>query len=536
MVRLSFAFLSVAALAVASAAPFFDQYLFESGDRSNKCIPEMNIKEYQLFELESYALKSLVSRELTDNLLVGGVNGNKNLQQLQFCVVSTDRECSTTLQTDCLRQNVEYRFRVNGPIQGYLHIDGPVVRIVKDYYQASGLSLYKESGWGLRISHQNYDGTLSVFATTQPGAPIRMEAPQTNNVHQWFEFLEIYSIDEMDEFESNKCLPDTDIKEYQSFKLLSYDLDSYVSKPMNKPVLVGGDRHNRMLDELEFCIVGSEGECNPSKKTKCIYQNVQYRIRVFGPLKGYLRVKEDMVIIVPDFHDASPMNLYKETGYGLRIEHMSSDRTRLVLATHGRGEPLTLEQPQKKKDRQWFGFERSNGINNEIETLEPNQCVPETTIREYHPFLLKSSNLHTYVSRERDEDTLVGGVANNKNFQQLELCIASSDYGCSTDIQSACIYRNVDYRFRVNGPVRGYLHIDGNQIKIVDNFKEASRLNLYKEAGWGLRIVHVKHDGSRIAFAAKKQGQPITMEEPVTNASRQWFEIIEIDRDENNLW
>lgn len=369
-------------------------------------------------------------------------------------------------------------------------------------------------------------------------------------------------------FESNKCIPETDIKEYQSFKLKSNDLGSYVSKPINQPIVVGGDKGNKMFNELEFCIVGSEGECDPDYKTNCIYQNVQYRFRVFGPVKGYLRVDGDIILVVPNFWDASPMTLFKEAGSGLRIEYQMPDHTRFVLTTRAPGEPLTLEPPQKNSGRQWFDLKRTQRIN-EIEckcvgtfsymymylptpvhsdllnilslllttiAFNPNQCVPETTIREYHPFLLKSSNLDTYVSKEREEDTLVGGVANNKNFQQLRLCIVSSDYGCSTEIQSACIYQNVDYRFRVDGPVKGYLHIEGNQIRIVDDFQEASRLNLYKEAGWGLRIAHIRHDGSRIVFSAKKQGQPITLEEPVTNAARQWFQIVEENRYEHTLW
>ncbi|KAF9379581.1 hypothetical protein CPC16_010692 [Podila verticillata] len=366
MVRLSLSFLSVAALAVASAVPFFGQQIFDSDVyEGNRCIPETLVKEYQAFELESFALRSLVSRELSSNLLVGGLRGNKNLQQLQFCIVSTDRECNPTFPTDCIRENVEYRFRVNGPMKGYLHIDGHVIRIVEDFHAASGLNLYKEAGWGLRISHFNRDGSRSVFATTQPGSPIILEHPEMNNPNQWFGLLPPYEM-------------------------------------------------------------------------------------------------------------------------------------------------------------------------NEVESFGDNQCVPETSIREYHPFQLKSSNLNTQVSKERDEDILVGGVNGNKNFQQLEMCIASSDLGCSSTIKSACIYQNVEYKFRVNSPTKGYLRIEDNEVKIVKKFEDASGLNLYKEAGWGLRIAHLKKDGTRIVFAAKKQGEPITLEEPVTNAARQWFQIIEAN--EPWLW
>lgn len=83
-----------------------------------------------------------------------------------------------------------------------------------------------------------------------------------------------------------------------------------------------------------------------------------------------------------------------------------------------------------------------------------NDCVPETSIREYHPFLLKSSNLDSYVSKMRFDNILVGGFRGNKMFQELELCIVSSEYGCNAEIKSNCIYQNVDYKFRVNSPFR----------------------------------------------------------------------------------
>lgn len=147
---------------------------------------------------------------------------------------------------------------------------------------------------------------------------------------------------------------------------MSNDLGSFVSKPVDQPILVGGVPGDDMFNELEFCVVGDEGECNPSHKTNCIYQNFQYRFRVFGPLNGYLRVKGDVITIVSNFQDASPMNLYKEADWGLRIEHVMPDGTRRVFVTHEPGQPITLDAPQKKNGRQWFDLQRSQGIN-EIE-------------------------------------------------------------------------------------------------------------------------------------------------------------------------
>ncbi|KAG0093044.1 hypothetical protein BGZ93_006147 [Podila epicladia] len=158
-----------------------------------------------------------------------------------------------------------------------------------------------------------------------------------------------------------------------------------------------------------------------------------------------------------------------------------------------------------------------------------NRCVPQTSIREYHPFLLKSSKLETYVSKMRVDNIIVGGMLGNKNFQELELCIVSSEYGCNSEIRSNCIYQHVDYRFRVNSPLQGYLRVVGNEVDIVKDFKDASNMSLYKEAGWGLRIAHLKKDGSRIVFSATEEGEPIELEEVVSNAERQWFQLIELN-------
>ncbi|KAF9380513.1 hypothetical protein CPB97_008289 [Podila verticillata] len=166
-----------------------------------------------------------------------------------------------------------------------------------------------------------------------------------------------------------------------------------------------------------------------------------------------------------------------------------------------------------------------------------NQCVPEVDIREYHPFQLKSWNLDSFLSKHLKSNLLVGGFKyGNKNFEQLEFCIVSSDYGCSTTIESQCIYQNVEYRFRVNGPVQGYLRIEDEQLRIVPDFESASSLNLYKEAGWGLRIAHLNTDGSRSVFETTSPGRAVLLTEFEKDNSRQWFQIIESDSNEHSRW
>ena len=153
-----------------------------------------------------------------------------------------------------------------------------------------------------------------------------------------------------------------------------------------------------------------------------------------------------------------------------------------------------------------------------------NRCIPGVHIKEYQAFQLESSDLRSMVSKEREDDILVGGVKNNKNFQQLEMCIVSTNGECNPSFPTSCIYENVQYRFKVNGPQKGYLRVEGDQIRIVDHFHDASELNLNKESGSGLRIEHM-HNGRRLVFATTKAGQPLTLETPRWNDERQWFEL-----------
>ncbi|KAF9195671.1 hypothetical protein BGZ50_003841 [Haplosporangium sp. Z 11] len=194
MVKLMLSFVAIAAMAatVTTAAPFTLQSMrhFFNPAVHNECIPETTIKEYHPFNLKSWKLNSLVSKEINDNVIVGGVNGDQNLQQLEMCIVSSDYGCNANIPSNCIYENVEYRIRVQEPVQGYLRIAGELIEIVEDFHDASGLNLYKEAGWGLRIARLNYDGSRSVFATNGGGNPLNMEPPRMNDSRQWFQIIE----------------------------------------------------------------------------------------------------------------------------------------------------------------------------------------------------------------------------------------------------------------------------------------------------------------------------------------------------------
>ncbi|KAI8349743.1 hypothetical protein B0O80DRAFT_139759 [Mortierella sp. GBAus27b] len=149
-------------------------------------------------------------------------------------------------------------------------------------------------------------------------------------------------------------------------------------------------------------------------------------------------------------------------------------------------------------------------------------CVPGVTVREYHPFYLESVKLESLVSKKPEESLVVGGIRGNKEFQQLEVCAVSSDYGCDRNIPSNCIYPDVEYRFRVNSPVRGHLKINDNkELEIVENYSDAPGLNLYRKEGWELRVAHRQEDGSRAVISTNGGGRAITLVEQVKNDARQ---------------
>ncbi|KAF9573821.1 hypothetical protein EC968_007892 [Mortierella alpina] len=345
----------------------------------------------------------------------------------------------------------------------------------------------------------------------------------------------------------NKCIPETSLKEYHPFALLSSKLQTLVSKGYKSPLLVGGVSGSKAYQQLDFCIVSTTQECSKSIPSNCIYENVEYRFRVNGPEEGYLRIKGNYLDIVSTFEEASGLNLYKEPGWGLRVSHVNNFGHRTILATNGGGHPLTMEEFKANDARQWFQIVEANNADVDEEDREamiteptsclvpssPNQCVPETSIKEYHPFALLSSKLNTLVSRPYKFPYLVGGVSSDsKAFQELNFCIVSSTQGCSKSIPSNCIYENVEYRFRVDGPEEGYLRIVGGHLDIVPHFKDASGLNLYKEAGWGLRVAHVDNFGHRTVLATNGGGFPLSMEEFKANDARQWFQILEANKAE----
>jgi len=191
---------------------------------ANECISDALIKEYRPFQLWSAHLSSIVSRQRYDNVLIAGVNGDKSLQQLEFCVVTDDKECSTEIPSSCISGNTPYRFRVNGPLQGYLHIEGPFLQIIEDFEAASTLELQKNDPYGLRVVQVISGGVSKALTVFQAGRPLMLDRPKTGTP-QLFELLPPNNIKEVN---GKKC-PLYNIFATNSFSEIVFDWHIYVS-------------------------------------------------------------------------------------------------------------------------------------------------------------------------------------------------------------------------------------------------------------------------------------------------------------------
>ncbi|KAG0029394.1 hypothetical protein BGZ82_007981 [Podila clonocystis] len=193
MVKITISLLSIAAVvasvvsASSCAQDTFDSD-YRGGNRGNKCLPSGSVKEYQTFQLKSWNLQSIVSKERDDNILVAGIPGNKMFQELELCVVSTDGECNPPYPTNCIYENVEYRFRVNGPTEGYLRVSDNFVEIVDEFSRASPLNLQMIAEVAaLRVGYKDHHNVVQVFSAPRAGHPIVVEKAVSNKVSQWME-------------------------------------------------------------------------------------------------------------------------------------------------------------------------------------------------------------------------------------------------------------------------------------------------------------------------------------------------------------
>ncbi|KAF9947050.1 hypothetical protein BGZ72_010905 [Mortierella alpina] len=343
MVRLSISFLSIATFVFASAAPLHSQHSFKITSEPRCISNTIGIEEYKSFRLLSQELGTLVYRKL-GSILVGGVEGDISLESLEFCVVSSDHHCDPFFPTNCALENVDYRFRVRGFPKRYLQVDGQYVRLVNDFEKASSLSLSNEDGLGVRIVHKIEGGEKKVFAikTDEVSQPIVLEGLQEKEVRQRFDFTAAHIL---------MCLPDVDVKESELFRIKHQQFDSFVSLFIGNNFLFASIEDNQELQVLEFSVAKYNKEGVPGD---CIYEDIEYRFRVHSPtIEGFLRVEGMILVVVPEFENASALHFHKPANQGVRISQVTARGIRAVVAKSPTL-PLAIDHPEFKTADQMF--------------------------------------------------------------------------------------------------------------------------------------------------------------------------------------
>ncbi|KAG0015914.1 hypothetical protein BGZ81_011481 [Podila clonocystis] len=328
-----------------------------------KCLPD-NIKVHQSFVVLNHELDTLISTVKGNNILRAGVDGNKQFQKLEFTVTPFSGRATSD---DCIYEDVDYRFSVTGQISGFLHIENGFITIVPEFDEASPLYFHKSSGQGLRIGQWTLTGPY-VVTTTELGMPLSFQRPQSGNKRQVFELIPSNRVSEKESV--SECLPDTDVSEGMPFLVKNYALNSVVSIKHGNHILVGGIDGNRNFEEVEFNVRPFNGQMNTGH---CLREDFDYRFEVrVGHIRGYLQVQHDLLVIVRDSDEASPLYFHKSSGQGLRIAEMTPRGPRVITNEYS-GMPLVFERPESKNVGQVFELIPARDMDKKVEACDDNQ-------------------------------------------------------------------------------------------------------------------------------------------------------------------
>ncbi|KAK3820339.1 MAG: hypothetical protein J3Q66DRAFT_169659 [Benniella sp.] len=158
-----------------TAAPLWDGSMraFSGQAYRSDCLPTTSLREYQPFKIESIKLGSYLAKEFYSNFVVGS---GSSQDTLEVCVVTGDGPCNPKAQPYCIRQNVNYRIRVERPVEGYLMAQDNLVQIIDDIVKASYFQLYEDDEF--RIGYRDFRGEQLAITTNSQSKPVTLEKPE----------------------------------------------------------------------------------------------------------------------------------------------------------------------------------------------------------------------------------------------------------------------------------------------------------------------------------------------------------------------
>jgi len=164
----------------------------------------------------------------------------------------------------------------------------------------------------------------------------------------------------------------------------------------------------------------------------------------------------------------------------------------------------------------------------------PDNCLPDTHIKEGERFLIESRGLDTLVSKLRENNLLRAGVRDNTDFLPLEFSVVRLDRPDMTQGSGSCLYEDAMYLFKVydHGRPLGHLRVENGFLEVVPEFERPTPLYFHKSSTGGMRIGHRTPDGP-LVVAAVYPGMPLSFESPKSGVNHQVFNLIPLWRDIN---
>ncbi|KAF9381608.1 hypothetical protein CPB97_007653 [Podila verticillata] len=153
---------------------------------------------------------------------------------------------------------------------------------------------------------------------------------------------------------TKKCLPMwvTNVSENQPFQLSNVNANSISLKHLGKESLVyEGIVGEKSFLPLQLCVVSAaDQDCAANEKSACIHEDVEYRLRVFAPVSGYLAVRSYSVHMVSSYEEATDFSLVQGDGEYVTVHDRSyKDSKDVVQYNVQPGKPLRVE-PNKSDD------------------------------------------------------------------------------------------------------------------------------------------------------------------------------------------
>jgi len=441
-------------------------------------------KEKEPFRLLNLRREPLAENyALFPNVLFLGKRKDPAFTPLDFCVVTgSDQDCSTAIESDCIRRDVNYRFLFHASnYKFYLaELEGEVY-FSSIYETASDFSLSSQGGLTARIVSIMEDGQKGVLRGT-PGEHISVGLSTGGDD-------ELFFIEEPDCIEFGL---DT-FPENHPFRLVNSANDPLAENYDLFPnVLFLGKRNDPAFNPIDICAVtGPDQDCSSSIKSGCLRRDVKYRF-VFHVLqyKFYMSQVYGEVWFAGGYDMGTDFKFISHDGEAARIITVMENGQEGVF----QGTPGEL-----------ISLTPSVGGADELFFLANPACINfgRKTFQENHPFrLVNSFNDSLSENYALFPNVLFLGKHDDPAFTPLDICaVTGPDQDCSTSVRFGCIRHDVNYRLLFHvANFKFYMSQVYGEVWFATGYGMGTEFRFTSHEGEAAKVVTVMESGQEGVF------------------------------------